>query len=177
MRLLSILLGLVPLLASGGESYFFVYSKEARPTEKIIEDKHLQVVIPIRKIDPPSASSIFAYHQGLGPGREYQIQVNLKKTPPKDWLPMLKLDDDVIIKGIHIGLSDKPDDTSTYSLQGDDPEKIRRWCLLLGTLLKVPQDQIEIDLTKGGWDTAPPADENEEEGKKKSQPEAKPDKR
>src|SRR5688500_11712031 len=154
--LLPILLAIVPLLASGQgeESYFFKSIKGPRATESRIEGNSLHLVIPIQKIDPPKASGIFAGYAGLGPGRGYFIQIDLAEPPAKDWLPMLKLGDDVLTKGMSLGRSDRPDVPSTYTIETDDPEQAHRWCRLLGKLLKLPQKLIDIDLTNPESDGA-----------------------
>ena len=146
MKLILTLIASIPLLAFGGESYFFTISGE--PTGQLIKGERLQLELPIRKIDPPEASSISAFHQGLGPGRKYQIQVHLKESPLKGWVPMLKLDEEIIINGITVARPADPKFASSFSLEADDPKKIERWCQLLAELLKIPKDHIEIDLTK-----------------------------
>ena len=116
-----------------------------------------------------------AFHQGLGPGREYQIQVNLDTSPEQGWLPMLKLGDEIIMEGISVARPSDPKFTSSFSLEGDDPKKIRLWCQLLGELLKVPENRIEIELTKAeqdGADQPATAPESKPEGNQKPKPKA-----
>jgi hypothetical protein len=173
MKLLIILFGAIPLLACGGESYFFTFA--GQPTGQRIEGENLHIVLPIQKIAPPKASSIIAFHQGLGPGREYQIQVNLRTSPKAGWLPMLKLGGEIIMDGISVARPDNPRFASSFSLEGDDPEKIKQWCQLIGDLLKVSKDKIEIDLTnvEDGADQPATAPESKPEGKEKLKPESK----
>ena len=133
--------------ATEEDSYFFVYPKGSRFEKKIKNDR-LYIEVPIQKIDPPKVISILAFHQGLGPGREYQIQINLAGHPPRGWLPMLRLKDDIITSGISVGHAGETGGFSTYSIELSNPEKIDRWCLLLGSLLKVPFNRIEVDLAK-----------------------------
>ena len=173
MKLLVTLFGAIPLLAFGGESYFFSFAGE--PTGQRIEGQNLHIVLPIQKLDPPEASSIIAFHQGLGPGREYQIQVNLKTSPKKGWMPMLKLGEEIMIDGLSVSRPDDPRFASSFSLEGDSPEKIKQWCKLLGELLSLPEARIQIDLTKAEPDGAgQPATgpESDSEGGDKPQPEA-----
>lgn len=164
IRCLLVPLAFFPLLAVGEESYFFTYATKPRAAEKRIEGEVFHMTMPIKKIEPPKASSIYTSHQGLGRGREYQIQVDLAETPAEGWLPLLKLGDDVIDQGIFLSLSEGEGESS-FHVQNDDPDKIRRWTRLLGELLKVPADQIEIDLTKvedkvdASSAAAPPADQ------------------
>lgn len=146
MKAILRLLTFLPLIAFGGESYFFTITFE--PTEQRIEGEHLHLEFPIQKLPPPRASSISAYHQGLGAGRDYQIQVHLEASPAKGWLPSLNLDGELIMEGISVSRPDDPSFASSFSLESDDPKQIERWCQLLAALLKVPKDRIEIDLTK-----------------------------
>jgi len=81
MKLLATLFFFLTLPAVGEESYFFDYAGNAQPTKGRIEGNLLHFAIPIKRIAPPQATSIFAFHQGLGPGREYQIQIKLKSDP------------------------------------------------------------------------------------------------
>ena len=150
MKLLATLLCAIPLLAFGEESYFFTLA--GKPTGQRIDGPNLHLVLPIQKLDPPAASSITAFHQGLGPDREYQIQVNLKSVPKKEWMPMLKLGEEIIADGISVSRPDDPRFASSFSLEGDDPEKIKQWCEILGGLLNVPKARIQIDLTKAEQD-------------------------
>jgi hypothetical protein len=146
MKLLAILFSAVPLFAFGGESFFFTLA--GKPGGQRIEDDSLHLSVPIRKIPPPEASSIIAFHQGLGQGREFKIQINLKSSPEEKWVPMLNLDGEIIMDGISVARPGDARFTSSFSLEGDDPKKISRWVKLLGTLLKIPADKIEIDLNK-----------------------------
>jgi hypothetical protein len=174
MKLLAILFSSIPFLVFGGESYFFTLVGE--PTGQRIEGENLHIVLPIKKLDPPVASSIIAYHQGLGPGREYQIQVNLKSSPKKRWMPMLNLGGEIIMDGVSVARPDDARFASSFSLEGDDPEKIRQWCKLLGNLLKLPAERIKINLTKeaeqDGADQPATAPESKSEGDSKPQPES-----
>ena len=172
MKLLTLLLTFIPLLASGEESYFFKL-KKGHPSDLRIEGEQLHFVLPIQKLDPPKATAIMAFHQGLGPGREYQIQVNLETTPEKGWLPRLKLGGEIIMEGISVASPGDPKFASSFSLESDDPKKIKLWCQLLGELLKVPENRIEIDLTKaeqGGAGQPATAPGSKSEGKERPQP-------
>ena len=157
MKLLPVLLAFTPLLAIGEESYFFKYPNDKPKREIRIEDSKLHVVTPIEKIATPKAVSLYASHAGLGRGREYQIQIDLAAKAERGLLPMVKLGDDVITGGIYMSLSADENSTSSYHLESDDPEQIKRWCPLLATLLKIPQDRIEIDLTKEEDDESDPS--------------------
>jgi hypothetical protein len=177
MKLSLAILALTALTAVGEESYFFDRASKAKNFEKRIEGEQLHILIPIKRIAAPKATSIYALHQGLGLGRKYQIQIDLEKTPEKGWLPMLKLGDDVIDGGIYLSLSDKEGASSSLHIESDDPEKIRRWCKLLGTLMEIPEGQIEIDLTngeQGGADQPATAPQLKSDGKEKPQHESKP---
>ena len=147
IKLLSVIFSLTPLLAVGEDSYFFDYATKPRVAEKRIEGEVFRITMPIKKLTPPKASYIHAYHQGLGRGRAYQIQVDLAEQPAEDWFPLLKLGDEVIDQGISLNRTEGEAGTS-FHVESDDPDKIRRWTRLHGELLKVPEDQIEIDLTK-----------------------------
>jgi hypothetical protein len=140
--ILSLFLAMIPLLAAGGESYFFIRLRDAKEVVKRVEGDELHIVIPIKKVAPPKASSIYACRQDLGPGRKYQIQIDLAAELPEEWgVPLVKLGDEVIDRNIIYS----PGDPITLHLESDDPEKIKRWCKLLGELLKIPDDEIEMD--------------------------------
>ena len=144
LPILSLCMALAPLVAVGGESYFFTRSSNAKDVVKRVEGNELHIVIPIKKVEFPKAVSIYATRQDMGPGRKYQIQIDLAEELPKEWgVPMVKLGDDVIDREILYS----PGDPITFHLQSDDPEKIKLWCKLLGELLKIPEDEIEIDFT------------------------------
>lgn len=143
---LLVLLAGTRILAAAEESYFFIYKKGEAGPELRLEEDRLHTVHPIQRIDPPKAKQIFARHQGLGKGREYQIQVDLEGTLEERWFPMLKLGDDIITRGISVSYSNDKKQPSSFSIEHDDPETIRRWCRLLGPLLKLPEDQIDLDL-------------------------------
>jgi hypothetical protein len=132
MKILTSILAFAPLLAIGEESFFFTYTKGGPARQVRVEDSELHVVTPIRKIAPLKATSISAHHQGLGPGRAYQIQVDLAAKPEGDSIPMVKLGDDVISGGIYLSLSSDGKIPEAYHLQSDDPEKIQRWCRCSG---------------------------------------------
>jgi len=153
MKLLAILFCFIPFLAFGEESYFFTIVGE--PSGKRIDGENLHFVLPIRKLEPPNASSIIAFHQGLGPSREYKIQVNLRSSPKEGWIPMLKLGAEIMMDGISVSRPNDSRFASSFSLEGDDPEQIRRWCQLLGDLMDVPKGKIEIDLTKAEQGESP----------------------
>lgn len=168
-KLLPIALVLLPIFAATGESFFFEYTQGPKPTEQRIEGGRLETVTPIRKIEAPQASAIFASYTGLGPGREYQIQVDFKTAPAELWLPKAKLGDDIITSRIS---SSGGEDGSpfSYNIEGSDPEKIKAWTQELGELLRVPEDRIDIDLTKSEADEADgpipvPVPQAEEKGK------------
>ena len=146
--ILLILLAGIPILAAAEESFFFTYTKKPGSPEKRLEGDQLHTVQPIQKIDPPEATFLSAFHQGLGKGREYQIQIDLKGPLEERWYPMVKLGDDLITSGIMFSYSDSKKWPSTMSIESDDPEKIRSWSRQLGSLLKLPEDQIDIDLAK-----------------------------
>jgi len=61
---------------------------------------------------------------------------------------MLKLGDEIIMEGILFSKSPEQNSRPLCHIEADDPEKIKRWCKLLGTLLKIPENRVEIDLTK-----------------------------
>jgi len=88
---------------------------------------------------------------------------------------MLKLGGEIIMDGISVARPDNPRFASSFSLEGDDPEKIKQWCQLIGDLLKVSKDKIEIDLTnvEDGADQPATAPESKPEGKEKLKPESK----
>lgn len=159
MRLLTILLAVLPVVVCGEESYFFTIA--GKPSGERIEGNTLHIAQPIHRIEPPEASSIIAFHQGLGPGREYKIRVNLRESPEKGWMPMLKLGGETIMEGVTVARPKDPRLASSFSLESDDPVTIRRWCQLLRDVLKVPADRVQIDLTEaepdgaGQVDTAP----------------------
>ena len=173
MKLLVILFTAMPFLAFGEESYFFTFGGE--PTGQRIEDESLHIVLPIKRLDPPAASSVIAFHQGLGPGREYKIQVNLKSSPMKGWVPMLNLGGDIIMDGVSVARPDDARFASSFSLEGDDPEKIMQWCKHLGNLLNLPEKRIEINLTQAeqdGADQPATAPESKPEGNSNTRPES-----
>jgi hypothetical protein len=148
MKSLLALLTFAPLLVLGEESYFFKYPKGGPKREIRIEDSKLHAITPIEKMPPLKAASIYASHAGLGKGREYQIQIDLVDKPEGNGVPMVKLGDEVITGGIYMSMSPGEESAASYHLESDDPEQIKRWCSLLADLLMLPQDRMEIDLTK-----------------------------
>ncbi len=146
MKTFLIILALLPLIASADDSFFFVFAQNAKQAEQRIEGENLHLVIPIQKITTPKASSIFAFHQGLGEGRDYQIQVNLTDEPEEGWMPMLKLGDEIIVEGISVARLGDVQFASSFSLESSDPEQIKTWCKELGILLKIPNSRIQIEL-------------------------------
>lgn len=117
------------------------------PTAQKIEDENLHMILPIQKLNPPEASSIIAFHQGLGPGRDYKLQVNLKTRPEDAWVPMLKLGDEIMMNGISVSRPDDQRFAPSFSLESDNSETIRQWSKLLGELMNIPDAKIVIDLT------------------------------
>ncbi len=158
MKLILLLLGCLPFVAWGEESYFFVYKKGGVNAEMRIEGDHLHTVKQILKIDPPKAKQLIAFHQGLGSGRAYQIQIDLNDQLEESWFPMLKLGDDLITGGISVSYSNSERRPASISIESDDPEKIRKWCALLGTLLALPESRIDIDLENADQQEADPSD-------------------
>jgi hypothetical protein len=155
MKLLTTTLLFIPFLAFAEDSYFFTI--QGKPSKPSIQGEALIMNLPIKKISAPKASSIIAYHQGLGEGREYQIQVNLESPPDRDWRPMIKLGDDVIVEKIVVALPQEKGFASSFSLETDDPDKVKLWCKILGKILKVTGDKIEIDLSKQEAEQAAPS--------------------
>lgn len=140
LPILSLCLALAPLVAVGEDAFFF---HRAGAVEKRVEGDELRIVIPIKKMDPPKASAIYVARQDLGRGRKYHIQIDIAEPLPYDWkIPMIKLGDDVIDGGMHFGGGEKPD----LHVESDDLEKIKKWSKLLAKLLKIPEDEIEMDL-------------------------------
>ena len=68
---------------------------------------------------------------------------------------MLKLDGEIILDGVTVARPDDPRFASSFSLEGDDPERITVWARLLGQLLKLPADKIEINLDQAEQVGAP----------------------
>jgi hypothetical protein len=171
MTLLAILLAVLPVVVCGEESYFFTIA--GKPSGERIEGNTLHIAQPIHRIEPPEASSIIAFHQGLGPGREYKIQVNLRESPEKEWMPMLKLGGEIIMEGVTVARPNDPRFASSFSLESDNPEAISRWCQLLREVLKVPGDRVQIDLTEAepdGAGQAATASESKSEDNEKLRP-------
>ena len=148
MKALLGILALLPLVAVAESSFFFTLPQNTKPNGQRIEGDNLHLIVPIQKVAPPKASSIFAFHQGLGEGRMFKIQVNLTESPEKGWTPMLKLGEEVIMEGISVARPDDAKFASSFSLESSDPEEIRNWCKQLGILLKIPNERILIDLEK-----------------------------
>lgn len=150
---MALALALFPIIAPADESFFFEYTQVPQATEKRVEGGRLHVATSIRKIEAPKASYISASYSGLGVGREYLIQVDFPTRPGERWMPMVKLGDDIITQRIFT--SGGEDGSSfSYSLEGSDPGKIEAWTRALGKLLSVPEDQIEMDLTRSEEDAA-----------------------
>jgi len=122
IKILIVIFNFIPFLVHGEESFFFTFI--GQPLGERIEKGKLHAVVPIKKVDPPEALSIVAYHQGLGVGREYKIQVNLKSKPEKGWMPILNLDGEIILRGISVSRTDDSGFVSSFSLEGDDLELI-----------------------------------------------------
>ena len=99
------------------DCYFFVFDGKPKPSSMSIKDDHLNMAMKIKKIKLPKAKSIIAYHQGLGVGRTFQIQINLTEYPAKGVYPMLKVGDDIFIEHVSISRSG----ISSISIEGDNP--------------------------------------------------------
>ena len=140
VAMLPILLACAPLLAVGEDSFFF---HKVGAMENRVEGETFHLTFPIKKIDPPKASAIYVSRQDMGYGRKYRIQIDLVGPLPDDWMPpMMKLGEDVIDGGIYGGGGERPD----VHVQSDDLEKIKKWTKLLAKLLKIPEEEIEVDM-------------------------------
>lgn len=146
MRLILILLAGLRTAALAEDSYFFVFKNGGVGAEMRIEGDHLHTVRQIQKIDPPKTRQLIAFHQGLGSGRTYQIQIDLNDQLEDSWFPMLKLGEDLVTDCISVSYSNSERRPASISIEGDDPERIRKWSGILGTLLALPEERIEIDL-------------------------------
>ena len=138
----ALFMAMIPLLASAEESFFFIRVGGAKELVKRVEGDELHVVMPIERVVLPKVKSIYAFRQDMGKGRKYQIQIDLASDLPKRWeAPAAKLGDDILERTFY-----SPGDPASLHLEFDDSEKIEIWCNLLGKLLNVPQEEIEIDL-------------------------------
>ena len=100
----------------------------------------------IEKIKAPEATSIFAFYQGYGKGRDYQIQINLKKRPAKEWRPYLVIGEDILMFGVSVTRPDQLDLASSLSFESDDPKKILAWVQALKKFYKLDDDRAIIEL-------------------------------
>ena len=126
------------------EAYFF--TMDAKHPTLSIKGDNMIASFPIKKVAPPKAISILAYHQGFGDNRDYQIQIDLSNEPQKGWIPKLKLGNDILVEGVSVSRPEGESFRSSFSLESSDKDKILNWVALLSKLLNVPKQQIHIDL-------------------------------
>jgi hypothetical protein len=150
MRLLkSVVVGLIlmPAITCAQDSYFFEFDDESKLPVFSIQGDQLIASMKIHQVPAPKCKSISAFHAGNGPGREYKIQVNLNESPADGWSPKFKLGNDIFLDGIGVSKPMHEGFLADFSIEGDDPKKIRAWVLALQEVLKLKNDQISIDLT------------------------------
>ncbi|BDS07331.1 hypothetical protein NT6N_23710 [Oceaniferula spumae] len=136
------------LLAS--DCYFFTWNGRQKLSSVAIEGDQLNMTMKakIKKLELTKAKSIIAYHQGLGVGRKYQIQINLTEAPAKGVFPMVKIGDDIIIERVSVSGGGNSGLGSTISIEGDKPEQIKKWVELLRVYFKLPKEKVSIRLTQ-----------------------------
>ena len=136
------------MIAFSQELYFFKMAEEEKLPELRIKENTLfmKVSMRIEKVKAPEVSIIQAFHQGYGKGRDYQIQIDLKNRPAKDWRPMLKIGEDVLMLGISVSFPDDPRIRSSVSIESDNPKKIIEWVDALQKFYQLDDERVHIDL-------------------------------
>ena len=128
------------------ECYFFKIDGKPKPSSMAIKGDHLNMAMKIKKIDSFKAHSIIAFHQGLGEGRTFKIQINMTDGPAKGVYPMLKIGADIVIERIHVSGAGNTGARPTISVESDDSEQINKWVELLRLHFKIPKDKVTIHL-------------------------------
>jgi hypothetical protein len=165
MKSIAFFLFCLSLIAVAEESYLFTFAGDYGSAKKRIEGHRLHSVREIERIETPKVLRIFASHQGLGRGRDYQIQIDLAENVEERWHPKLKLREDVITTGIGVSYSNNEDWPSALTIESDDVEKIKKWTGILVELMKVAEEDVYIDLAKGKQGGDPePEDESGNDG-------------
>lgn len=138
---------LLTSISQAEETYFF----ELKPQEKqefSMEGDMFVYKVATKKIAPPKATSIAAYHLGAGEGREYTIQINLADKVERGWIPAVKIGKDVLAEGVSISRPDDERFAHSLDIVSSDPEKIKTWVKHLAALFELPADKVVIDLEK-----------------------------
>lgn len=131
------------------ESFLFTF--DGAP-EYVIEGDEIRQTMPIKRLETPEASSMTAFHQGLGEGRAYAIQVNLTERPSEDWMPRVKLGEDILLTEISVAWPSRPESAGWIKLESGDREQAERWVERLAALFELPPPQVSVNLAKGAKD-------------------------
>ena len=123
------------------ESYFFRAHEEVN---RKIEGGNLVVSYAIQKVEF-KIILIEAYHQGLGEGRKYQIEVHAPGIGSKIGPPSLKLEDDLLTNLKYLSYADG---RQTMTIESDDRKKIEKWVAALRRLSGLPETKIILKLDR-----------------------------
>ena len=137
------------------DSYFFT-TDGARVGADTIKDGSLITSLPIKKLPTPKALNLSAYYVGMGRGRDYQIQMDLKGALDSRSIPRIKLEDEILYRGVSMSFGYDEDQPFSLFISSDNKEDIKRWSRLLSKFLKIPRKRVMIDL-------APPKEEPHQE--------------
>lgn len=146
MKLIPILFFAWCSMTSAQESYFFKTLDTTAAPRVSIKSDELIMAIGIKKIPPPKASAISAFHQGYGGNRDFQITVTLREKPAKKWNPTFKLGDDIFFFGVSVQTPNEPQFAPSFTIESNDPKKIHQWVSILAKLLSISDDNITVDL-------------------------------
>jgi hypothetical protein len=123
------------------ESYFF---REDEVVSRKIENGNLVVSYTIQKVEFKIAL-IEAYHQALGEGRKYQIEIHAPGIGSKIGPPYLKLEDDLLTNLKYLAYSDG---RQTMTIESDDRKKVEKWVAALRRLSGLPETKVILKLDR-----------------------------
>jgi hypothetical protein len=126
------------------ESYFFRRAGFADESNSKIENGKLVTSYTIEKIDF-KISAVEAYYQGLGNGRNYQIEIHATGIGSKIGPPYLKLEDDLLMNLKYLSY---PEGRQSMTIESDDREKIERWVAALRRFSGLPESKVVLNLDR-----------------------------
>jgi hypothetical protein len=141
MKILIVFILMCHVALSKPESYFFRAHEELNSK---IENGNLLVAYAIQKVDF-KIILIEAYHQGLGEGRKYQIEIHAPGIGSKIGPPSLKLEDDLLTNVKYLAYTDG---RQTMTIESDDRKKIEKWVAALRRLSGLPETKVLLKLDR-----------------------------
>jgi hypothetical protein len=149
MKILIVLILMCNVALSKSESYFF---REHEEVSRKIENGNLVVSYAIQKVEF-KITLIEAYHQGLGEGRKYQIEIHASGIGSKIGPPSLKLEDDLLTNLKYLAHADG---RQTMTIESDDRKKIEKWVAALRRLSGLSETKVVLKLDRKTEQAVPP---------------------